>query len=201
MSSNDLYVLLNLLRPDLVRDTHTFEVMTAPNPAINAAATLARSAKEGWSLAVRAQLNQAAQTPWGILTIQGDPTFTEIVTTLERPEVSQAERVRLIRQIEQMHTLSGIISRTKRRDIGDFTVRKPDTVTVEFTTEQRKLHDDLLATQALILTVLHPTANVKFLMTMIRRQAASCLYGLVPLLRGILTRRLGELNDIEVDTP
>jgi hypothetical protein len=175
--------------------------MTAPNPAINAAATLARSAKEVWSLAVRAQLNQAARTPWGLLTIQGDPTFTEIVTTLERPEVSQAERVKLIRQIEQMHTLSGIISRTKRRDIGDFTVRKPDTVTVEFTTEQRKLHDDLLATQALILTVLHPTANVKFLMTMIRRQAASCLYGLVPLLRGILTRRLGDLNGVEAGTP
>ena len=78
-------------------------------------------------------------------------------------------------------------------------MRKPDTVTVDFTHAQRKLHDDMLATQALILTALHPTANVKFLMTMIRRQAASCLYGLVPLLREILTRHLGELNGVEAD--
>lgn len=35
MSSADLYVLLNLLRPDLVRDPQTFEIMTAPNPSIN----------------------------------------------------------------------------------------------------------------------------------------------------------------------
>ncbi len=201
MSSNDLYVLLNLLRPDLVRDFHTFEVMTAPNPAINAAAALARSAREGWPQAASSQLEQAARTPWGILTIQGDPTFDGVMDTLRRPEISQLERISVIRQIEQMHTLSGIINRTKRRDIGDFTVRKPDTITVEFTTAQRKLHDDLLATQALILTALHPTANVKFLMTMIRRQAASCLYGLVPLLRGILTRRLVDLSGVEADTP
>jgi hypothetical protein len=36
-------------------------------------------------------------------------------------------------------------------------------------------------------------------MTMIRRQAASCLYGLVPMLRQILTRRLDELDVIAVD--
>ena len=103
--------------------------------------------------------------------------------TLAEPDVPLSERVGCIHQIEQLHTLSGVISRTRRRDIGDFTVRRPDTVTVEFTDAQRKLHDDLLTTQALILMMLHPSANVKFLMTMIRRQAASCLYGLVPLLQ------------------
>lgn len=201
MSSNDLYVLLNLLRPDLVRDFHTFEVMTAPNPAINAAAAIARSARDGWQAEARALLERAAGTLWGALTIQSDPVFAAVVETLQKLEVTQPERVGCIRQIEQLHTLSSIINRTRRRDIGDFTVRKPDTRIVEFTAAQRKLHDDLLATQALILTVLHPIANVKFLMTMIRRQAASCLYGLVPLLREILTRRLSELSGIEADAP
>ena len=74
-------------------------------------------------------------------------------------------------------------------------------MTVEFTPAQRKLHDDVLATQALILTTLHPTTNVAFLMTMIRRQAASCLYGLAPLLRDILTRHLNDLNGIEGNAP
>ena len=118
-------------------------------------------------------LEQAAKTPWGALTIGTDPTFTAVMETLAKPDVPQSERVGCIHQIEQLHTLSGVISRTRRRDIGDFTVRRPDTVTVEFTDAQRKLHDDLLTTQALILMTLHPSANVKFLMTMIRRQAAS----------------------------
>lgn len=201
MSNKDLYVLLNLLRPDLVRDFHTFEVMTAPNPSINAAVALARSAREGWQVEARALLERAAETPWGVLTIQNDPVFSSAVETLQKPEVTQANRVGCIRQIEQLHTLSGIINRTRRRDIGDFTLRKPETRIVDFTAAQRKLHDDLLATQALILMILHPTANVKFLMTMIRRQAASCLYGLAPLLREILTRRLNELSGIEADAP
>ena len=199
MGSSDLYVLLNLLRPDLVRDFHTFEVMTEPNPAINSAVTLARSAPTGWQERARMELERAARTPWGALTLQSDPAYISVMESLAKPELSQGERVNCVGEIEKLHTLSGIINRTRRRDIGDFTIRKPDTVTVDFTDAQRKLHDDIIVTQALILTALHPAANVKFLLTMIRRQAASCLYGLVPLLREILTRHLGELSGVEAD--
>jgi len=92
-----------------------------------------------------------------------------------------------------------MISRTRRRDIADFTVRKPVTVPVEFTPQQQQLHDDLLSVQANILARLHANTNIKFLMTTIRRQAASCLFGLAPLLQNILTRRLDELEWDEVD--
>lgn len=199
MGSNDLYVLLNLLRPDLVRDFHTFEVMTEPNPAINSAVALARAAPPDWQEKAGMEMERAARTPWGALTLQRDPAYVRVIESLAGPQLSQGERVNCIAEIERLHTLSGIINRTRRRDIGDFTVRKPDTVTVEFTDAQRKLHDDIIVTQALILTALHPAANVKFLLTMIRRQAASCLYGLVPLLREILTRHLGELSGVEAD--
>ena len=37
-----------------------------------------------------------------------------------------------------------MINRTRRRDIGEFTTRQPETLTVEFTPDQRRLHDDLL---------------------------------------------------------
>lgn len=201
MSRVDLYVLLNLLRPDLVRDIHTFEMMTAPNPFLNEAAALVRSARGGWQAAAREQIEQAVQTPWGAHTIQNDPMLTAVLETLGKSEVTQRERIECLHRIEQLHTLFGIINRTRRRDIGNFTVRKPETRITEFTPAQRQLHDGLLATQALILMTLHPTANVKFLMTMIRRQAASCLYGLVPLLREILTRHLGELRCVEAGTP
>jgi hypothetical protein len=199
MGTNDLYVLLNLLRPDLVRDVRTFEIMTAPNPLINAAAVLARAAGPNWQDQAREHLEQAANTAWGALTIRADPAYASLTQTLQQRQIPQRDSVNCIQEIEQLHTLSGIVNRTRRRDIGDFTIRKTDTVTVPFTDPQRKLHDDILTAQALILTTLHPSANVKFLMTMIRRQAASCLYGLAPLLRDILTRRLGELSTVEAD--
>jgi superfamily II DNA or RNA helicase len=201
MGSNDLYVLLNLLRPDLVRDFHTFEVMTEPNPAINSAVALARAAQPDWQEKARVEMGRASRTAWGALTIQGDPAYLSVMESLAKAQMTHGERVNCIAQIEHLHTLSGIINRTRRRDIGDFTVRKPDTVTVEFTEPQRRLHDDIIVTQALILSALHPSANVKFLLTMIRRQAASCLFGLVPLLNEILTRHLGELSGVEADTP
>ena len=94
------------------------------------------------------------------------------------------ERVHLITELEALHTFSGIINRTRRRDIGEFTVRKPESVVVEFTPNQKDLHDELLQVQAEIFSRLNKDVNVKFMMTTIRRQAASCLYGLAPLPRG-----------------
>ena len=87
-----------------------------------------------------------------------------------------------------------MINRTRRRDIGAFTIRKPETVTVAFTPSQQRLHDELIQVQAEIFRRLHGDVNVEFMMTTIRRQAASCLYGLAPFLEDILNppyRRIG----------
>ena len=53
--------------------------------------------------------------------------------------------MQLISDIENLHTFSNLISRTRRRDIGEFTVRKPITVTVDFTPEQRVLAAECIA--------------------------------------------------------
>ena len=116
--------------------------------------------------------------------MQGDP-------------IPDVERVTLIHAIEELYTFSSLINRTRRRDIGEFTTRKSETVTIEFTPCRRSLHDDLLDVIARILAFSHGQQNVKFMMTTIRRQAASCLYGLAPLLRDILTGKLSRLELIE----
>ena len=64
-----------------------------------------------------------------------------------------------------------------------FNVPIPD---IELTPEQRELHDGLLAVQAEIMSRLHGDASVAFLMTTIRRQAASS--HLKSLLAGFLVR-------------
>jgi hypothetical protein len=72
-------------------------------------------------------------------------------------------------------------------------------VVVPFTPAQQRLHDELLRVQAEIFDRLHGDINIKFMMTTIRRQAASCLFGLVPFLEDILNRHLDELSWEEAD--
>lgn len=195
LQDDDLFVLLNLLRPDLIIDRTTFHDMAEPNAYINAAATIVRGYKDGWQQAAYEQLCLAIGTAWGNKVFRGNPAVQEILDVLRQKTVSGEERVQLISDIENMHTFSNLISRTRRRDIGEFTIRKPYTVPVSFTPEQQDLHDKVLSVIHDILSTVHCTDNTKFMMTTIRRQTASCLFGLVPTLRSILYRHLGEIMD------
>ena len=200
LQDDDLFVLLNLLRPDLIIDRNTFHDMAEPNTYINAAATYVRGFKEGWQENAYDQLVQAIETDWGKKVFRGNPTIQSILSVLRQSEITVEERVQLISDIENMHTFSNLISRTRRRDIGEFTIRKPYTVTVNFTPEQKVLHDMVLHVIHTILSTVHCTDNTKFMMTTIRRQTASCLFGLVPALKSILYRHVSEIMDDEDET-
>lgn len=199
LHSDDLFVLLNLLRPDVVFDKQTFYHMSEPNPYLHAAVTAARAATAEWRQAALASLTDAGQTTWGTAVLRGNPDYQRLCGTLGKNviqgEVSEpTERLTFIRDVEELNAFAGIINRTRRRDIGNFTTRKPETVTVEFTLDQRSLHDALLAAQERILHRIHGDLPMKFLMTTIRRQAASCLFGLAPMIETILQRRMSELD-------
>jgi len=199
LGSHDLFVLLNALRPDLIIDQESFEHMSEPNPFINQAVALARAQEPEWTTRAKEALDQAAGTPWGQSILRHNPEFDRIHTLIAEGKIGLEERVQLITDLETLHTFSGIINRTRRRDIGEFTIRKPETVLVEFTPPQKELHDELLQVQAEIFSRLHGDINVKFMMTTIRRQAASCLFGLAPFLEEILNRHLDELSWEEAD--
>ena len=199
LGNHDLFVLLNTLRSDLILDKESFEHMSEPNPFINQAVALVRGQEPEWAVQAREALGNAAGTPWGQSILIRNPEFSRINARLADGKISSDERVQLITDLEALHTFSGIINRTRRRDIGEFTVRKPETVNVEFTSKQKELHDELLQVQAEILSKLHADVNVNFMMTTIRRQAASCLFGLAPFLEEILGRHLDELSWEEAD--
>ncbi len=151
LGSEDLFVLLNLLRPDLIIDRESFQHMAAPNPYINQAIDAARAGQDGWHDQALEALDQASATDWGSHIFARDPEFRSLTTKLTQTQLSPEERLELVNRMEGFHTFSQIISRTRRRDIGEFTVREPHTVAVEFTREQRELHDALLVMQARIL--------------------------------------------------
>lgn len=199
LGSHDLFVLLNTLRPDLIIDQESYEHMAEPNPFINQAVNLARAQEPDWTVGATAALDEAAATSWGQAILRHNPEFNRIRNRLSEGKIALEERVQLITDLEAQHTFSGVINRTRRRDIGDFTIRRPETVAVKFTPAQKQVHDDLLQIQAEIFGKLHGDVNVKFMMTTIRRQAASCLFGLAPFLKDILNRHLDELAWDEAD--
>lgn len=201
LANSDLFNLLNLLRPDVVIDRQSFEHMSEPNPMINAAVTHARSAVKGWQTHTLANLEKAKVTAWGRTMLANNPEVMDLKNRLTAGKIPESERVRIIGELEELHTFSSIINRTRRRDIESFTIRRSKTVEIDFTEPQRQLHDALLKVQAEIFAELHGSLNVKFMMTTIRRQAASCLFGLAPFIEDILSRYVSdeELSEVDID--
>jgi superfamily II DNA or RNA helicase len=200
MGNQDLFTLLNVLRPDLVMDKASFEFMAEPNPHIHAAANHLRSPAADGQQKAHEALRQAAST----FSFIESPDFQRVMDALAEPEISNATRVALIREIERFSTFDHLINRTRRRDIGNFTTRQPETVSVPFTDAQRTFHDQLIATAARIFEQNHGRQAVLFMLSTLRRQAASCLYALAPFIDQWLDNKLSgldlaEINDDEVD--
>ena len=195
MGNQDLFTLLNVLRPDLVIDKASFAFMAEPNPHIHAAANHLRSAAADSQQQATAELKVASSTFAFIET----PDFQRILDTLTEPEISPSTRVALIREIERLSTFDSLINRTRRRDIGNFTTRKPETVSVPFTDAQRVFHDQLITTAGRIFAHSHGQQAILFMLSTLRRQAASCLYALAPFIDQWLDGKLDDLDLAEIN--
>lgn len=198
---DDLFTLLNVLRPDVVIDKAAFTLMSQPNSFIFKAASIIRRANKNWQIQACEELNGIFGTQWGENVIAENPLFSSVVRRLESENLSREERVQLITDVESLHSFNTMINRTRRRDIQDFCIRRPFTVQTEFTPEQRELHDELLSFERLALATLHNVRCVPFMISTIRRQAASCIFGLAPHIRDIINRRFRQLaDDPDIDT-
>lgn len=198
LGDNDLYTLLHLLRPDMLPDRRTFEQMAEPNPYINAAIDATRATGPDWRSVTRRAIDQAAATPWGSGVMRSQAALQDARDLLSAEDNEAEQRIRLISQLESLYTFAPLINRTRRRDIGSFTVRKPETIAVDFTPEQAELHHDLIDLIGRILAHRHGDMNLQFMMTTVRRQLASCVFGLAPLLEAMLQRHLSQVELSEV---
>jgi ERCC4-related helicase len=200
MGDHDLYNLLNLLRPDVITSKQAFQQMAAPNPYLNAAIAAARAATADWKVCAITEMDNALATAWGRGVLINDPRMQQACDVLLDDDDSPATRLALIRQIEELITFAPFINRTRRRDIGTtFTLRKPETVTVDFTPQQAALHSDLIDLLARMLTQRHGDINLKFMLSTVRRQISSCVFGLAPLLQAILNRHFAQLELSDID--
>ena len=202
--SEDLRTLLRLLRPDTFVDNQAFDLMREPNAHLASVESAIRLAGEGWQRAALNELAGALETSWGSRVFRADPRAQEVRDLLDQDAVSDRDRVKALRIAQSMNTFSGLINRTRRRDIGSFTTRKPETFEVDFTPEQGAVHADLLDLAGRISTSKGHGQSLDFVLSTLQRQAASSLNGLAPFVEDLLQHKLTaeELSeaDAEVET-
>ena len=192
---DDLFTLLNLLRPDVVMDKETFTMMSRPNAYIYQCSHAIRGAADGWQNAAIEALHNISATQWGENVICKNPLFADIILRLGAEEITREERVKLISDVESLHSLNTMLNRTRRRDIQDFCIRRSYTVETNFTEAQTELHNKLLQFEYEALSKLHNVRCIPFMMSTIRRQAASCIFGLAPQIKDIINRRFTQIAD------
>ena len=190
--ASDLFNLLELLRPDILLGPAEFERMREPNAFIARAEDIARQGGPEWQIRAIAELEAALATTWGSAVMISDPRSQATRDLLEEAEPTEETRVKAVRAFQTLNTFSGLINRTRRRDIGAFAVRKPETVEVDFTPEQDAIHAELLDICSRIVSVRQPSMPVEFLLSTLKRQASSCINGLAPFVSDLLASRLSE---------
>lgn len=194
-SNNDLYTLLNLLRPDVVIDKDTFKIMVEPNVFINNLMRVVRRQDEDWQELGKQEIAHILDTTWGRNVVQHNPNFESIYNFLEKTEITREEKLEIINKIESLHSFHTIINRTRRRDIEDFCIRRTATINVPFNGVQRELYESLMEFEETALVKLYGSRNVRFMMCTIMRQASSCIYGLAPFLNDLVQKRMSQIKE------
>jgi SNF2 family DNA or RNA helicase len=196
--SGDLYALLNLLFPDVVIDMASFNAMAEPNEHINNAVKFLR-AGAGHEAEALSALEQAAGIEWGRALIEPNPVYKKAVNFLKAGNIDKEQRVSLINDVESLHSFSRMINRTRRQDIEDFCIRRATTLSSEFTPRQQELYDELHNFISQVMALKFPNLSLKslmfFLMGMLYRQAASCIFGLAPSIHRIVSRQISDLTE------
>ena len=192
---NDLFTLLNLLRPDLIIDKATFSAMSEPNAYIAKASHLIRTAKDHWQEDASEALLALTSTQWGKNIISKNPLYQNILQQLNQSHFTREERVQLISDVESLHTFNTMLNRTRRKDIQDFCVRHTYTLSTSFTTAQKSIYDELLRFEHTALSMMHGDISIPFMMSTIKRQASSCIFGLAPHIQDMIHQRIQQLVD------
>ena len=111
-SDDDLFTLLNVLRPDMVIDKPTFNMMARPNGHVSACASIIRRAGENWKEEALEELKGILETQWGENVIAANPTYASMIQTLQQEKITREERVKLISDVESLHSFNSMLNRT-----------------------------------------------------------------------------------------
>ncbi|MFN0197809.1 MAG: DEAD/DEAH box helicase, partial [Planctomycetaceae bacterium] len=116
LRSEDLFTLLHALRPTEFPDPSVFDNQLQQHSPIHIASTLART-QEAESLSqITTLLKQVFYFSEDLK--QCDPKAVQVIEDIQRsPPASRRDWVDLERQIQDLHPLGSIVTRTKKRDV------------------------------------------------------------------------------------
>lgn len=201
LGSSDLFSLLNLLLPEEYIDKETFDTMAEPNRYINASIRHVRSNRPGWQERVMGELNQITVNSWAKNVFLNNSIlqyWLKRLSALDRP-LNNEERIDCLKDLESLHTFSHIINRTKRKDIGEFTIREPITVKITYSPEEHAFYNAVKEFKSTILNVRYGMRTANLIMSTIERQITSCLPAFVTLLDTFIERGLQSLTELSDD--
>ena len=202
LGSDDLFSLLNLLLPDEFMDEAVFAAMTEPNKFINAAIRDVRNiADENWQQQAAEELKQVGVNEWARKAFSNNKLLAYWIERLEKESVpfTDEERIACLRDLESLHTFSHVINRTKRKDIGEFTIREPITVSTVYNDAEQAFYDAVKDFKHTALRKRYGERTAKLIMSTIERQITSSLPAFLLLLDQFIDRGLLSVSEVSDD--
>ncbi len=199
IKDQDLFVLLNTLRPDIIDSPETFKQMSEPNKYLNQALKSIHQNHPNWHIIVQENIEKSIHTQWGRETIKESLDYQQCANLLKRPSNKLEEKVKLCKHLDNMNTFRTIINRTRRSDVESFCIRNVQTIKVPFTPDQKKLYDRILEFRKTMIHTKNLSPNIALIMSMIKRQTVSCVFGLEPFLKDIVHRTYSEKDWVDYD--
>ncbi len=200
LGSSDLFSLLNLLLPEEFINKATFDTVAEPNKFINTAISHIRNNHSGWQREVIAELNRINVNSWANIVFSNNGILKYWLKRLSESEpITCEERIECLKALESLHTFSHIINRTKRKDIGEFTIREPITVEIIYSPEEQAFYHAVRKFKTTILNTRYDMRTTALIMSTIERQITSCLPAFVTLLDSFIERGLHCLTELSDD--
>jgi superfamily II DNA or RNA helicase len=173
LGMRDLFTLVAALRPTEYQDATVFESELRAHQRILEAAQVVRNR-------AAASLAAAAERVEGVYSVRSarDPLAEAVVRDLRNgPPTDRAGWVDLERRVQDLHLLSSIVTRTRKRDVlENAPVRRPAVHRCQFTAQEQQVYSDLVD---VIGPLGWPTGVLSFAQIQLARQAASCLPAVV----------------------
>ncbi len=201
LGSQDLFSLLNLLLPEEFMDESVFSDMAEPNRFINAAIRQVRNlTSDDWQIQAAKELKQVFVNEWSYKTFSNNTLLAYWIERLENVLVpfTDEERIACLRDLESLHTFSHVINRTKRKDIGEFTIREPITISTKYNDAEQAFYNAVKDFKQTSLIKRYGVRTAKLIMSTIERQITSSLPAFVLLLDQFIERGFvlfSELSD------
>ena len=172
LKNEDLFTLVNALRPAEFRDAYVFDNQLDRHAPVHLASAQVRAQEAGLLQNVATMLEQVFCVSRDASA--HDPKAVQVIKEIrESPPTDRREWVEIERQIQELHPLGSIVTRTRKRDVVENApVRRARTCYCDWTAEEDEAYQRLIEGSGSLGWIYQ---GMGFGQIMRARQAASCL--------------------------